>query len=62
MFVISPRWVPVIMTSTIDLLLFLIAAILFGIAAFNVPARFNLLAAGLCLFAIPFVLNCLAIR
>jgi hypothetical protein len=50
------------MTSTIDLLLFLIAAILFGIAAFNVPARFNLVAAGLCFFTVPFILNCLAVR
>lgn len=50
------------MTTTLDLILFLVAAVLFGVAAFNVPARFNLIAAGLCLFAIPFVLNCLAVR
>lgn len=44
------------MTSTIDLLFFLLAAILFGIAAFGVSSRINLLAAGLCSFSIPFVL------
>lgn len=50
------------MTSTLDLILFLIAAILFGVAACNVSARFNLVAAGLCFFAVPFVLNALAVR
>jgi hypothetical protein len=62
MFVISSHRVPVSMTSTIDLLLFLIAAILFGIAAFNIPARFNLIAAGLCFFTIPFILEALGAR
>lgn len=50
------------MTSTLDLLFFLIAAILAAIAIFNVPARFNLIAAALCSFFIPFVLNYLAVQ
>lgn len=44
------------MTTTIDLIFFLIAAILFGVAAAGVSARINLVAAGLCSFTIPFVL------
>lgn len=50
------------MTSTVDLIFFLIAAILFGVAARNVSARFNLVAAGLCAFSIPFILAALAVR
>jgi hypothetical protein len=50
------------MTSTLDLIFFLIAAVLFGIAAANMSARFNLVAAGLCSFTIPFILTCLQVR
>ncbi len=50
------------MTSTLDLIFFLLAAVLFGIAAFGVSARINLVAAGLCSFAIPFVLQALQVR
>lgn len=48
------------MTSTVDLVFFLIGTILFGIAVFNVPARINLLAAGLFCFSVPFTLLALA--
>jgi hypothetical protein len=45
------------MTTTLDFVLFLIAAILFGLVAFNVAsARVNLLAAGLCVFSLPFLI------
>jgi hypothetical protein len=44
------------MTSTFDLLFFLLAAVLFGIAVFNIPFQVKLIAAGLCSFAVPFVL------
>lgn len=44
------------MTGLLPLLFFLIAAIMFGLATFNIPARFSLIAAGLLSFTIPFVL------
>jgi hypothetical protein len=44
------------MTTTLDLLFFLLAAVLFGIAIFNIPFQVKLIAAGLCSFTIPFVL------
>jgi hypothetical protein len=44
------------MNTTLDFVLFLIAVILFALAAFNVvSARINLLAAGLVAFALPFL-------
>lgn len=42
----------------LDFLLFLFAAVCFGLAAFRILAgRVELVALGLCLFAIPFVLH-----
>jgi hypothetical protein len=41
----------------LDLLFYLIAAVLFGIATFNVPARVNLLAAGLFFAVLPHLIN-----
>lgn len=45
------------MNTTLDFVLFLIACILFALVAFNVASnRINLLAAGLCVFALPFLI------
>jgi hypothetical protein len=38
------------------IVLLLVAAVLFGVAAFNVAARFNLMAAGLFFFVLAFLL------
>jgi len=44
------------MHTTLDFVFFLIAAILFGLATFEIPAKFNLLAGGLLAFSLPFLL------
>lgn len=44
----------------ISFALYLIAIILFVLAAFNVPARIGLMALGLAFFAAPFCFNALA--
>lgn len=49
------------MTTTVDLVCFLVAVILFILAAVNVPStRVNLMAAGLAFFALPFFLATIA--
>jgi hypothetical protein len=44
------------MTTTIDLIFFLLAAVLFGVAVVLPPRQVQLIAAGLCSFTIPFIL------
>lgn len=45
------------MTASVDLILYVVAAVLFAIAAFGVPAsRFNLIAAGLFFFTMAQIL------
>jgi hypothetical protein len=43
--------------DVLELLFYLIAAVLFGIAAFNVPSRVNLIAAGLFFAVLPHLIN-----
>lgn len=46
------------MRTALDFLFFLIAAILFGLSIFpGVPAKFNLMAAGLLAFTLPFLIT-----
>lgn len=48
------------MDPVLQFAFFLVAIILFVLAAFNVPARVGLLALGLAAFAVPFAWNALA--
>lgn len=48
------------MDPVLQFAFFLVAIILFVLAAFNVPARVGLLALGLASFAVPFAWNALA--
>jgi hypothetical protein len=41
--------------TALQFVLLLVAAVLFGLAAFGVGARVNLVAAGLCLMAVAFL-------
>lgn len=47
------------MTTIVDLILFLVALVCFGLAAFGAAVRFNLIALGLLFFTLPFFLAAL---
>ena len=48
------------MDPVLQFAFFLVAIVLFMLAAFNVPARVGLMALGLAAFAVPFAWNALA--
>jgi hypothetical protein len=41
----------------LELICYLVAIVLFGLATFNVPARFNLMAAGLAFAVLPLLVH-----
>jgi hypothetical protein len=43
--------------DVLELICYLIAVVLFGLAAFNVPARLNLMAAGLVFAVLPLLVH-----